>query len=126
MQRVCRRRRSSTTASSSIETIRAAIVSKCVSDEGIASTVRNKGLAVSQGQRLVRRDSQAINGLAEQTYSPRPVRCEWHWGELDRILPCDAEGYSQIDGTIKWLHIAMRGHFEQPVALKRLIGVLCE
>src|SRR5262249_61331357 len=34
---------------------------------------------------------QAINGLAERTCSPRPVRCEWHWGERDRILPCDAD-----------------------------------
>src|SRR5215475_10891452 len=35
---------------------------------------------------------RAINGLAERTCSPHPVRCEWHWGELDRILPCDEDG----------------------------------
>src|SRR5262245_10299791 len=35
-----------------------------------------------------------INGLAEQTCSPHPVRCEWHLGELDRILFCDADALS--------------------------------
>src|SRR5262249_52971163 len=30
------------------------------------------------------------------------------------------------DGSIKWLHVAMRSYFEQPVALERLVGVLGE
>jgi len=34
--------------------------------------------------------------------------------------------YPQIDGTIKWLHVAMSSYFEQPVALERLVWVLCE
>ena len=35
-------------------------------------------------------------------------------------------GNPQVDRTIEGLHLAVRSYFEQPVALERLVGVLCE
>src|SRR3974390_3888050 len=57
-------------------------------------TRKTQGIYAASDTRKTARDyrtSQAINGSAERTCSPRPVRCEWHWGERDRILPCDAD-----------------------------------